>query len=257
MSELNEKKVVKSRSGEKKEPQKKKKQKRGLFIIVILLLVTTLAFGGYQAYRFFVPQMVANEELKKADEVLKDKPSIPKVPDKVLYEKGQLYGKLRIPSLNLEVALKEGLTPSKDATPQESDLLNQTVGHVATTKHAGQKSQIYLAGHNDMQFNKLGQLQDKAEIFIDMTYGTFKYIVHATPSPEYKEKQKVGMIVTEDRGDAIQPELPYEELVLQTCYPLNQFGNTKLRFLVYAYPEGQEPVVSLPGYAEEQKGVTN
>lgn len=182
---------------------------------------------------------------KQALVVLKNKPAQPKVPNVIDYKRGETYGKLRIPSINLEVALSEGLSPDKNDTAKDGALLNYKVAHVKTTKHPGQKSQIYLAGHNDMQFNALGQIQDKAEIFIDMPYGTFKYIVHAAPATTNPE-QKVGKVVEETRGDAIQPDLEYEELVLQTCYPLDQFGATQYRFLLYAYPEGQTPKVSLP-----------
>lgn len=180
---------------------------------------------------------------------LKNKPAQPKVPDKVEFKRGETYGKIRIPSIQLEVALSEGLSPDKNDTARDGALLDYKVAHVSTTKHPGQKSQIYLAGHNDMQFNALGNIQDKAEIFIDMPYGTFKYIVHAAPAPTNPE-QKVGKVVEETRGDAIQPDLGYEELILQTCYPLNQFGDTPYRFLLYAYPEGQTPKVSLPEHPE-------
>lgn len=230
-----------------------KKKKRGLFYGLFAgILGIALVIGGSYVYKNYNAQQAATEGLKKSDVSLANKPEIPEVPSEVKYDKGFTYGKLRIPSIGLEVALTEGLSRSKSKTSGEFNLLNYTVAHVYETKHPGQKSQVYLAGHNDMQFNSLGKLADKAEIFIDMPYGTFKYIVHAAPAADNKE-QKVGMVVNEKRGDAIQPRLGYEELVLQTCYPLNQFWDTEFRFLVYAYPEGQEPVVSLPGYNEAIK----
>lgn len=233
--------------------QSKKKKKGFLFFILVLLLIAGLVAGGFYAYKtYFAPQQAATEGLKKAEVAIQNKPEVPQIPSEIKYDKGYTYGKLRIPSIGMELGLTEGLSRSKSKTASEFNLLNYTVAHVYDTKHPGQKSQIYLAGHNDMQFNSLGKLQDKAEIFVDMPYGTFKYIVHAAPAPDNKE-QKVGMVVRETRGDAIQADLPYEELVLQTCYPLNQFTDTEFRFLIYAYPEGQEPVVSLPGYNDEVK----
>lgn len=235
-------------------PKRNKRKKRGAaFFAFIGLLVLGVIAGGVFAYNtYFVPNKAASDGLQKADVALQSKPETPQVPAEVKYEKGYTYGKLRIPSIGLEIALTEGLSRGKSKTEGEFNLLNYTVAHVYDTKHPGQKSQIYLAGHNDMQFNSLGKLQDKAEVFVDMPYGTFKYIVHAAPAID-KPGESVGMVVNEKRGDAIQANLPYEELVLQTCYPLNQFSDTEYRFLVYAYPEGQTPVVSLPGYNDALK----
>lgn len=237
----------------KKGRANRKSKKKRVLSFLLILLIGSLVVGGFYVYKnVFGPQQAAIEGLKKADVALQSKPEVPQIPSEIKYDKGYTYGKLRIPSIGLETALTEGLSRGKDKTAGEFNLLNYTVAHVYDTKHPGQKSQIFLAGHNDMQFNSLGKLQDKAEIFIDMPYGTFKYIVHAAPAPGSTE-QKVGMVVKETRGDAIRANLPYEELVLQTCYPLNQFSDTEFRFLVYAYPEGQEPVVSLPGYADAIK----
>lgn len=227
--------------------RKKKRKNRTLFILMSILLCGTLVYTGYVIYQMNIPNLRAQEGLKKADVALKNKPDTPKIPDKIEYSKGYTYGKLRIPSINMEVALTEGLSPDKNDTRKDANLLDYTVAHVNITKHPGQKSQIYLAGHNDMQFNNLGNIKDKAEIFVDMPYGTFKYIVHATPTKDYPE-QKVGAVIKEERSDAIVPDLGYEELVLQTCYPLNQYRDTQFRFLIYAYPEGQTPKVSLQGY---------
>lgn len=234
--------------------KKRPKKKRGVFYLLLTgLIVIGLVLGGFYAYEKYIkPQQAAIEGNKKADIAIQNKPEVPQVPSEVKYDKGYTYGKLRIPSIGMELGLTEGLSRGKDKTASEFNLLNYTVAHVYDTKHPGQNSQIFLAGHNDMQFNSLGKLQDKAEIFIDMPYGTFKYIVHAAPAPD-RTDQKVGMVVKETRGDAIRADLPYEELVLQTCYPLNQFSDTEFRFLVYAYPEGKEPVVSLPGYEDLSK----
>lgn len=250
-----EKKVVNQTS--RKDQRNKQKKKRGIsFFLFTGLLILSIIVAGYAAYNtFLAPQLAATQGLQKADQALQNKPEKPQVPAEVKYDKGYTYGKLRIPSIGMEVALTEGLSPAKSKTAGEFELLNYTVAHVYTTKHPGQNSQVYLAGHNDMQFNNLGKLEDKAEIFIDMPYGTFKYIVHAAPAPG-KQDEKVGMVVSEKRSDAIQPNLPYEELVLQTCYPLNTFSDTTERFLVYAYPEGQTPVVSLPHYNETVKNGT-
>lgn len=227
--------------------KKKRRKNRSLFSLLIILLCGSLAYGGYIVYQMNIPNLRAQDGLKKADVALKEKPEVPKIPEKVEYSRAYTYGKLRIPSIKMEVALTEGLSPDGKDTSKDANLLDYMVAHVNTTKHPGQKSQIFLAGHNDMQFNSLGNLQDKAEIYIDMPYGTFKYIVHAAPAKDHTE-QKVGMVVSQDRVDAIVPTLGYEELVLQTCYPLNQYNDTPLRFLIYAYPEGETPKVSLPGY---------
>lgn len=235
---------------------KKKKKSNLLSLLLLLILTGAVSFGAYKGYEFYddytraqAAEKKSREGLDKAGDALKDKPEKPVVPATVSYEKGYVYGKIRIPSVGLEVAITEGLGPEKKDTAKDHQLLDYTVAHVATTKHPGQNSQIYLAGHREMHFSSLANLQDKAEIFIDMPYGTFKYIVHAAPAKEYPE-QKVGMVVKETRGDAILPALPYEELVLQTCFPFQRGASANHRFLVYAYPEGVTPKVSLPDYQQ-------
>lgn len=244
--------TVETKPNGSKNINKKKLNKKNIAILAISILAligilsATAFYFVTQNNRLAYSTELQNSKLKEADDYLNNHSSV--TLENFNPERGELYGKIRIPSVNIEVALAEGLPKDGRETLENQDLLDNTAAHLEGTKHPGQNSQIYVAGHNYLQFNELKDLKDGAEIYIDMPYGTYKYITKAAPVNGTNEQ--VGMIVHQSHVEAIQTNLSYEELVIQSCYPLDAQGEVEERFLVYAYPEGKTANVSFPGYRD-------
>ncbi|MFP3361876.1 sortase, partial [Planococcus sp. SIMBA_143] len=58
--------------------------------------------------------------------------------------------------------------------------LEKGVGHYSTTKLPGQKDRIFMAGHRDTVFTKMGELQKGDQLIIQMETGLYKYEIYET-----------------------------------------------------------------------------
>ncbi len=114
---------------------------------------------------------------------------------------GQGIGKIRIPSIDLEVVVVQGTDTAS---------LQKGPGHYPDTAFPGQGKTIGIAGHRTTYlapFRKINEIENGDEIELDMPYGTFTYEVqkHEIVDPSQIE-------IVDDVG--------YERLVLTACHPL-------------------------------------
>lgn len=202
-------------------------KKKKITLVVLLILVISLGAGGsYMLYQNKVAYHPPTASAKKQSEAIKETQKA--IDEKVLPEK-QLHSKvgiLRIPSLQLEIALTYGLSvdgaKTNDAT--NAPLIDNRGAIVAGSNLPGEHSQVYVSGHNNQAFSVLQNIKEGAEITIQTSEQTYKYL--------YKESK----VVDQTQVDVINNRLDKEELILQTCYPFDGTDTAK-RILFYAYPK--------------------
>ena len=109
-------------------------------------------------------------------------------------EYGTKYGKIRIPSLNIDLDLYYGDTLS---------ILRYGVGHSSGSYFPGEGGSIVCMGHNTKgMLRELPQIQNGAQIIIETTYGIYTYEVYET------------RVVEQTQLDAIQIQRENEILKL-------------------------------------------
>jgi sortase A len=114
---------------------------------------------------------------------------------------GEAIGRLRIPSIDLDVVAVEGTDTAS---------LQKGPGHYPETRFPGQGGTLAIAGHRTTYlapFRHLDQLKRGDEIEIEMPYANFAYRVQKTK-------------VVDDSAVDIIHEAGYERLVLTACHPL-------------------------------------
>jgi LPXTG-site transpeptidase (sortase) family protein len=121
-------------------------------------------------------------------------------------------GRLRIPTLGLDVMVIEGTNDSD---------LNRAVGHIPGTSALGGDGNAGIAGHRDGFFKELRELAKGDPILVTTREGEFTYRV--------RESRIVapGDVQVLDPGDA-------PSLTLVTCYPFGFVGPAPKRFVVLA-----------------------
>lgn len=129
---------------------------------------------------------------------------------------GTKYASIRIPSINLEMAVYHGDTKK---------ILLSGIGHYTGSYFPGETGTILYAGHNNIGYlSNLSQVHINDLITINTTYGTFNYQV---------EKIK---IVNENDLEAFKIQNEEEILAIYTCYPIDRsiVGRKKDRIILYA-----------------------
>jgi sortase A len=114
---------------------------------------------------------------------------------------GEAIGRLRIPSIDVDVVVVEGTDTAS---------LQKGPGHYPETPFPGQGGTTAIAGHRTTYlapFRHLDQLEPGDEIVIEMPYANFMYRVQKTR-------------VVDDSAVHIINEVGYERLVLTACHPL-------------------------------------
>jgi sortase A len=114
---------------------------------------------------------------------------------------GEAIGRLRIPSIDVDVVVVEGTDTAS---------LQKGPGHYPETPFPGQGGTTGIAGHRTTYlapFRHLDQLEPGDEIELDMPYANFMYRVQKTR-------------VVDDSAVHIIHETGYERLVLTACHPL-------------------------------------
>jgi sortase A len=114
---------------------------------------------------------------------------------------GEAIGRLRIPSIDLDVVAVEGTDTAS---------LQKGPGHYPETPFPGQGGTSAIAGHRTTYlapFRHLDQLKRGDEIEIEMPYANFSYRVQKTR-------------VVDDSAVEIIHRVGYERLVLTACHPL-------------------------------------
>lgn len=182
-----------------------------LYIIIIFALVYIL-FSDTISRAISLVDMVSVDTSKKILQEVKidlETKNLKSYP-----EYGTKYGKIKIPSLNIELDLYYGDTLS---------ILRYGIGHSSGSYFPGEGGSIVCMGHNTRGFlRELPQIQNGAQIIIETSYGIYTYEVYDT------------RVVEQTKLDAIEISRDEERLMLYTCYPVNSIGHAKNRFITYS-----------------------
>jgi sortase A len=187
-----------------------------LKIISISLLISGSALLIYSSFLLITVNMNEKRALSKAQVELSDleeKNQFDSPASQYSFNPGDIIGILRISKLNKELPIVEGTDESE---------LERGVGHYSTTKLPGQKDRIFLAGHRDTVFKKMGELQKGDKLTIQVEAGTFTYEIYET------------LIVKETDLSVLEPTAPEEVLTLSTCYPFEYLSSTTDRYIINA-----------------------
>lgn len=123
---------------------------------------------------------------------------------------GQLYGKVKIEKLQLNVPLYFGDT---------EEILREGAGQFMGSVYPGELGTTLIGGHNVDDFGKLGAAQVGDEIMLQTTYGNYVYRINRLDVRDKKDKEINDMIY--QRND--------RRLILYTCYPIDSLGLTNER----------------------------
>lgn len=163
-----------------------------LLILVGIIIIATVVFMNYrtsQINKTFVKEYkenVKNTEIKKDD-----------------YQIGDVIGVLNIPKINLEVAIKRGVT---------NEILKDSVGHFENTSMPGEYGNFSVAGHraytNNKFFSNLDELEIGDEVYVLSNNENYKYIVKSID------------VVTPDKMEVLDStDKSKKEITLVTCTP--------------------------------------
>lgn len=123
---------------------------------------------------------------------------------------GQLYGKVKIEKLQLNVPLYFGDT---------EEILREGAGQFMGSVYPGELGTSLIGGHNVDDFGKLGAAQVGDEITLQTTYGNYVYRINQIEVRDKKDKEINDMIY--QRND--------RRVILYTCYPIDSLGLTNER----------------------------
>ena len=101
-------------------------------------------------------------------------------------------------------------------------------GRYRMTSLPGLGGTVAIAGHRTTHlqpFRHLDALRSGDSIYLEMPYGTFRYVVYADA-------------IVDDHDWSILPPRPFEKLVLSACHPLYSASQ---RIIVYARPPAGSP----------------
>jgi sortase A len=126
-------------------------------------------------------------------------------------------GILRIPKIDLEVAVLEG---TDDLT------LNRAVGHIEDTAKPGEAGNVGIAGHRDGYFRGLKEIAKGDTMELETLSGVDTYRV-----------TDVWIVKPEDVQ--VLAETPQPSVTLVACYPFYFVGHAPQRYIVRAVRESR------------------
>jgi sortase A len=132
---------------------------------------------------------------------------------------GDAVGTIVVPRLGLRMVVVEGTSASQ---------LARGPGRYRMTSLPGLGRTVAIAGHRTTHlqpFRHLDALRPGDSIYLEMPYGTFRYVVYADA-------------IVDDRDWSILRPRPFEKLVLSACHPLYSASQ---RIIVYARPPAGSP----------------
>ena len=138
-------------------------------------------------------------------------------PKQVIPE-GQTFSHLEIPRLNQSLYVVEG---------DDDSALQKGPGHIRGTAMPGENGNCVIAGHRDLHFRFLKNIEPGDKVYLETEQGRFCYRVTGTK------------IIAPSQIQVLQPT-PDAELHLITCYPFYFIGHAPKRFVVTAELDGPE-----------------
>lgn len=163
-----------------------------LLILVGILTIGTVVYTNYKT------NQINQEFVKEYKNNIKDIDI-----EKTDYKIGDVIGVLNIPKINLEVAIKRGIT---------NEILKDSVGHFENTAMPGEYGNFSVAGHRAYTSNKFFSNLDEVEIGDELNVlfenETFTYKVN---SIEVVTPDKVEVVDSTDKNN--------KEITLVTCTP--------------------------------------
>lgn len=163
---------------------------------------------------------VEKRELNNNEKILaitqNQQPIVEEVPAIVVErpQNGAKFGTLKIPSIDVELAMMNGTT---------KNLLNQGVGIDDESYFPGEGGSIILMGHNFKKFlARLPEVQNGDEVILETDYGQFHYSV-------YDSK-----IINEYDVSAIPLQNNEEIVIIYTCWPIPNVSHADDRYVIYA-----------------------
>jgi sortase A len=180
-----------------------------------IILFVGILLISYSLYEIVMQNHEQTKALNEAQAEIssKKKENGASSPTSYSFQKGEVVGILNIPSLDKKLPIIEG-TDEKE--------LEKGVGHYTSTKLPGQKDRIFLAGHRDTVFKRMGELQKGDLLSINMKDASYTY--------EISEM----FIVDETDLSVLEPTAPDEILTLSTCYPFEYLSSTDERYIINA-----------------------
>ncbi len=180
--------------------------------VIIIFAIVYIPFSDTISRAISLIDMIS---VKTSEQVLKDVKIDLKTKNLENYPKyGTKYGKIKIPSLNIDLPLYYG---------DKLSILRYGVGHTGGSYFPGEGGSILCMGHNTRgMLRKLPEIKNGEKIIIETTYGIYTYEVYDTK------------IVKQTELEAAPIQREKEILMLYTCYPVNSIGHAKKRFFAYA-----------------------
>lgn len=180
-------------------------------LIIILILGTVKIFFGARIDEAvtLVSKVSINDENKNVQKTVLDNNKITNYP-----EYGTEYATISIPKIDVELPVYYGDT---------LDVLKKGVGHSSGSYFPGEGGTIIYMGHNSKKvFRRFSELQKGNEIIVNTSYGEYKYKIYDM------------QIIQETELNKLPVQNDKETLMIYTCYPFNNIGYTKQRYVVYA-----------------------
>ena len=185
--------------------------------LIVALLIIILTIGAVKIFFgarideavTLVSKVSINDENKNVQKTVLDNNKITNYP-----EYGTEYATIKIPKIDVDLPVYYGDT---------LEVLKKGVGHSSGSYFPGEGGTIIYMGHNSKKvFRRFSELQKENEIVVDTSYGEYKYKIYDMQI--IKETDISKLPVKNDK----------ETLMIYTCYPFNNIGYTKQRYVVYA-----------------------
>ena len=185
--------------------------------LIVALLIIILTIGAVKIFFgarideavTLVSKVSINDENKNVQKTVLDNNKITNYP-----EYGTEYATIKIPKIDVDSPVYYGDT---------LEVLKKGVGHSSGSYFPGEGGTIIYMGHNSKKvFRRFSELQKGNEIVVDTSYGEYKYKIYDMQI--IKETDISKLPVKNDK----------ETLMIYTCYPFNNIGYTKQRYVVYA-----------------------
>lgn len=195
--------------------------------------------GGFLVFRGIHEYLESQQSQQQIADTWQDESALPDMPQKLqpknvppgsrtplMVPRGKPFSHLEIPRLHTSLYVVEG---------SDAQSLKKGPGHVRGSAMPGERGNCVIAGHRDLHFRALKDIQLGDRVYVQDAQGKFCYRVTGTK------------IISPKQIEVLQPTKD-SELHLITCYPFYFLGHAPQRFVVTAQLESadQSQAVSVP-----------